>query len=395
MKTIASRPLSLGYILIVFLLASCHLIEDGGIYGTQRVVIVYLAGDNDLSAEVQQKVDALTKGFFAMKQAEEYKLVIYTDTQSGSPRLFEVSEGHFSHNGSGWERTYEPQNSASPEVLARVVSDAVAAFPAASYGLIVFSHGTAWLPAGGLEHPSAAADSRTETRAVATDGADEMELADFAAALPMPDGQKWKFIVFENCYMGSVEVAYELKGKTEALVASAAEVVSPGMTEVYPSALKSLYRSAPDLEGFARAYFDCWNAKSGDYRSATISVIRTEDLDRLAQIACVALWNWPGPSAVELDTLQCFNRNRWHLFFDLKEVLLTANPAMRQWLEETLARVIVYQEATPCFLEHQYKGYAIRQHCGLTIYVLQTEYPLLNETYKKLKWYRDVFREVA
>ena len=62
-----------------------------------------------------------------------------------------------------------------------------------------------------------------------------MELADFASALPLPNHRKWDFILFEGCYMGSVEVAYELKDKTEAIIASPTEIVSPGMTEVYPS----------------------------------------------------------------------------------------------------------------------------------------------------------------
>ena len=55
-----------------------------------------------------------------------------------------------------------------------------------------------------------------------------MELADFASALPLPNHRKWDFILFEGCYMGSVEVAYELKDKTEAIIASSTEIVSPG-----------------------------------------------------------------------------------------------------------------------------------------------------------------------
>ena len=75
-----------------------------------------------------------------------------------------------------------------------------------------------------------------------------MELADFASALPLPNHRKWDFILFEGCYMGSVEVAYELKDKTEAIIASPTEIVSPGMTEVYPSALSYLYQPTPQLE---------------------------------------------------------------------------------------------------------------------------------------------------
>ena len=139
------------------------------------------------------------------------------------------------------------------------------------------------------------------------------------------------FHSFEGCYMGSVEVAYELKDKTEAIIASPTEIVSPGMTEVYPSALSYLYQPTPQLERFAQSYFDAWNSKTGDYRSATISVVQTEYLEELALLARAAFLRWE-PDTETISSLQCFNRNEWHLFFDLKETLLTANPALKRTL---------------------------------------------------------------
>lgn len=62
----------------------------------------------------------------------------------------------------------------------------------------------------------------------------EMELDEFAAAIP--DGTL-DFIIFEACLMAGVEVAYALRGKAEYLLASPAEIISPGFTPVYPEAL--------------------------------------------------------------------------------------------------------------------------------------------------------------
>ena len=64
------------------------------------------------------------------------------------------------------------------------------------------------------------------------------------------------------------------------------------MTEVYPSALSYLYQPTPELERFAQSYFDAWNSKTGDYRSATISVVRTEYLEELALLARAAFLRW-------------------------------------------------------------------------------------------------------
>lgn len=378
---------------VALLLSSCIPEDYPEEVGTQRVIIAYLAGDNSLSSEVQQKIDALSKGFFSLHPPRHYKLLIYADSKNEAPRLFEVMPN--SIENLRLIRTYPTQNSASPTIVNQVLTETIAYYPALSYGLILFSHGTGWLPAGGLTNPYAtqtdAPTTEASTRSVAIDNDNELELIDFAQSLPLPSGKKWAFILFENCYMGSVEVAYELRHKTHILIASAAEIVSPGMTDVYRTSLPLLYRpGSAGTEAFARAYFDHWNGKSGDYQSATISVVNTEKLDELASVARTALSHQTPTDTLPIGTLQCFNRNRWRLFFDLREVLLTVHPSVQAPLDTVLAQVVTYQASTPYFLEHQPHGYAISRHCGLTLYIEQKEYSLLNDAFRKLSWVTSV-----
>ena len=316
---------------------------------TQRILIAYLAGDNSLSPEIEQKIAALTIGFLAT-DCSQNRLFIYCDRKNTSPQLMEISA--HTANPRQLLKTYTAQNSASSNVMKQVLNDILNNYSASSYGLILFSHGSAWLPAAGLENPS------RSTRSVCIDGEDEMELAEFASALPLPNHRKWDFILFEGCYMGSVEVAYELKDKTEAIIASPTEIVSPGMTEVYPSALSYLYQPTPQLERFAQSYFDAWNSKTGDYRSATISVVQTEYLEELALLARAAFLRWE-PDTETISSLQCFNRNEWHLFFDLKETLLTANPALKTYVNELWKNIVTYSAATPSFLPGLAYGFTI------------------------------------
>jgi hypothetical protein len=67
-----------------------------------------------------------------------------------------------------------------------------------------------------------------------------MELADFANAIPY----KLDFIIFDACFMGSVEVCYELKDKAEYIVASPTEILSPGF--VYSSMMQHLFKPKAD-----------------------------------------------------------------------------------------------------------------------------------------------------
>ena len=366
---------------------------------TQRILIAYLAGDNSLSSEIEQKIAALTIGFLTADYSQN-RLFIYCDRKNASPQLMEISAG--TANPRQLLKTYTAQNSASSNVMKQVLNDILNNYSAASYGLILFSHGSAWLPAGGLENPyereslnqsgnEAVPPSRRSTRSVCTDGEDEMELADFASALPLPSHRKWDFILFEGCYMGSVEVAYELKDKTEAIIASPTEIVSPGMTEVYPSALSSLFQPTPELEKFAQSYFNVWNSKTGDYRSATISVVRTEHLEELALLARAAFLRWE-PDMEDISSLQCFNRNEWRLFFDLKEALLTANPALNTYVNGLWKEIVTYSAATPSFLPGLAHGFTIHTHSGLNCYVPQNEFLYINQGYTQTTWCGTVYQ---
>lgn len=384
------------------LFSSCN--DEGYLYpinprqekDTQRIIIAYLAGDNSLSSEIEQKITALTAGFLSADYSQN-RLFVYYDRRNVSPQLLEISAA--TENPRQVLKTYTTQNSASAEVMEQVLNDILKNYSAPSYGLILFSHGTAWLPAGGLEEPygrenleeRAIESSRPGTRSVGTDGEDEMELADFASALPLPGNKKWDFILFEGCYMGSVEVAYELKDKTEAIIASPTEIVSPGMTEVYPSALPFLFQPSPELEKFAQAYFNAWDSKTGDYRSATISVVRTGHLEELALLARAAFLRWE-PDAGTISTLQCFNRNEWHLFFDLKEALMTANPALDMYINELWEKIVTYSAATPSFLPGLAYGFTIHTHSGLSCYVPQKDFLYANQGYTQTTWCGTVYQ---
>lgn len=81
--------------------------------------------------------------------------------------------------------------------------------------------------------------------------------------------------------MAGLEVAYELKDKTQYIVGSSAEMLSPGFTPVYQQMFPLLYKKEADLPAVATAYYDYYNSMEGDNRSATISVIQTSGLEML------------------------------------------------------------------------------------------------------------------
>jgi len=354
----------------------------------ERTVLVWLAGDNNLSSEVPRKIAALAQGYRNVKQ-KEARLLIYSDRRGDYPQLAEIV-------GPGEIRnlaTYPAHNSASPETFNRMLSEMMEQAPARHYGLIVFSHATGWLPKGALEHPAdfenrCSVAGSSQSRTVFDDNGEQMSIADFAEALPVPDGGKFDYILFENCFTAGIEVAYELRDKADRLLVSSAEILSPGFEKIYSPALGLLMQSTPDLAGFAEAYYDYRNAMYGNNRSATVSVLNTAALEPLTELARSIEAAAPPLDKDLLSRMQRFNRHTYTLFFDLEEYLETRCPDRADEIRFAIGNIVEYSACTASFIPGYTNGFTIRRHCGITTYIPQSDFPALNAEYCKTAWYK-------
>lgn len=357
-----------------------------------RTILVWLGGDNNLSDETGRKIEALRQGWTYTGN----KCLIYQDSRDGA-RLLRLRGGCRTTPTPYVEivREYGAENSASPATFARVLREVADEYPADSYGLIFFSHASGWLPAGTLQNPQ---KQRKRSRSIGVDdggtGRAEMEIAEFAAAIP--DGM-FDFIVFETCLTAGVEVAYELRGKSDYMLASAAEIVSPGFTPVYPSALRLLCNTAVEtrtaLEAFGHAWMNYVATNyTGARRSVTLSLIDIDETSPLAARTQAAL-RTRSAEAPDLSRLQHFDRPGSYgdspalpRFFDLDEwVEEVADPDEYEAFRAQLERTVVWKAATETFMAGQ-NGFTVRRHSGLTTYVEQDAFPDLNQAYRRLSW---------
>lgn len=351
-------PLGLG----IWLFGACvqEELSPQKIAPYRRTVLVYMGGDNNLSAETDAKIAALSSEW----NHSDCRLIIYQD-KGGDPRLLEVTP-----KGIVTVQTYSGENAASGEVFRRTVRDMIARYPAESYGLVVFSHGTGWLPQGMYSHP----------RSIISDGNDEMEIADFAESL----GEcHFDFIIFEACLMAGVEVAWELRDKTDYIIASAAEILSPGFTDIYAELRECLFSPHANFISFARTYYEHYNALKGFERSATISVIRTSGMQRLADALRPVLTN---TKEVAPQQVGYYDRSSGltYLYSDVDDYLRLKAETPEQYAvaKQAIEQVVTYHAATPYFL-----GTKLTVHSGLSIYIPRGDYPQLNNYYKETGWY--------
>ncbi len=388
------------YLLLLLVAFSCKESDidwDINLPPKGRTVLFYVALDNSLSGEMSQIHNAILEGW---SSDIEGSLVMLADSRRGKPVLIQFTEYNgkvvadtlrtYSNDNSG---SLELENSASPDLLRQVINDMQVLVPGESYGMMLFSHASGWLPEGAYNNPASwrptsESGLRVAPRSIFEDNGSEMELADFAAAIP---DRMFDFIASEMCFMSSVETAYALRNKTDYLLASAPEVVSPGFIPIYKTSLDLLFKPEADLKGFAQAFYDHVNGLQGQYRSAAISVVRTQLMESLAALTRDIA---PSLDQTQIDQLQyydgTFNRDQKgipHVFFDFADYIFQSNPShsLAEEMHDMLSDIVIFKRNTPNFL-----NITLAKHSGLSVYIPQEGKGLgyLNEAYKETEWYK-------
>ena len=201
--------------LCFLLVASCSKEDDSVDIPTNRTIIVYMAANNDLSDDACDNIKDMQSGY----EEKGANLLVFIDPADDAPHNLRIH-----HGGSTRVKTCPEFNSADAAQMKEVLNDIIAMYPAVSYGLVLWSHGTSWLPAG------------RQLKSFGEDSGSQMDIAPLAAALPV----RFDFILMDACLMGSVEVAYELGNKTDFFLASSTETIYLGFpyAQIVPELLQ-------------------------------------------------------------------------------------------------------------------------------------------------------------
>lgn len=429
------------YILALALLAlmGCTKdVEDPRYPHSSRVVLVYMAGDNSLGGYVRDNLEAMRRGMASAPAGS--RTIAYVDTPDGNPRLLEVTS-------SGTQTLYtwpSAHNSASAATVREVVSLVRTLAPADRYGLVLWSHGLAWMPSWAtgyltrskarigdiwpqtkheemlpvsftsVAHPDsvpvsvtaagpASADRPIPTASVPTSwpatkwfGQDTgespagyLDVEQLSEAIP---SGVFDWILFDACFMASAETLYALRDKAERIVCSPAEVIADGFP--YAEIMTELLRPEPDLRAVCETYYRNYaDDPRPAYRSATVSLVETSQLEALAaataSVLGAALTADPEVlSNMDLNRLQPLDRYRRHFLFDMGSVVreletrgLVPASLAGAWRAQ-LARTVVYEAHTSAMLD-----LPLDECCGLSMYVPVASYADLNEYYRSLGWY--------
>lgn len=387
MKKIFKGILPVTFIFIASLfISSCEKFGIGEEYN--RVVLLYLAANNNLSGYAEDNIDALKAGYLPGEQDLDI-LLVYKHLSGSNPELIRLYRDGAGKAIEDIVAVYQDQNSATPEVLRGVLNKMKSIFPADDYGLILWSHATGWLPEGYY--------SRTKSPGVFTEdpyadivksfGEDrgvEMEITELRNALPFD----FEFIIFDCCFMGGIETAYELKDKAEYIVASPTEILATGFP--YDKVIRPMFEYEADLSEVCNIFYNHYKAQGSEvptaFNSATIALYDTDELEDLASV-CRQIFEGNREKIAALDrySVQPYYRFDKDYFFDLEHfVSKIATPLQLISFREALSDVVIAKWNTPEVLDIPMENYS-----GISVYIPQPNGGELEQFYKGFSWNTD------
>ena len=396
-------------LLIVFaacLLAGCNGFERPH-EGPYEHVLVYCAlGYNNLSGDLARNFNDILTDVLPGESDGRAILAYCHNTAAGggfttpnSPVLVRLYRGKGGQAVADTIKTYDAGVvSASKENLRQALQDICGLFPASHYGIVFSSHGTGWLPANynSDQERSSLRSANPEpeshwplTKAVGNQYSGSsrnpdvrwIEMPDFAEAIPM----KLDYLILDACLMGTVETAWELKDVCDRLVVSPTEILAAGM--IYNTLSWDMFSGAqPDLETYCREYYGYYDAQSGSYRSATVTLVDCDKLDALADAFAAIVDAHRDRMTTALTTSvqrYYYGSSKLRFFYDLRDLSaqIGATSAEMDRLDAALAAAIPYHAETPTFFDLK-----LERCCGLSVYIPDPGRPRLNAFYRTLSW---------
>lgn len=348
--------------MLLWLLSGCKHADEPQLPVTpvNKVVLVYMEAKNNLYTFAY---DDLAE----MKQADipdGCRLLVYKSIRGEShPTLVEITGG-----ADTVVKHYPDTVSAiDPDHMRLVIDDVRALAPAEHMGLVLWSHSSGWRQK---------APARVAARGYGLENGWQMTMTQLGMAL---NGQGLDFLMFDTCYMGSVEVAFELRDAARWMVASVCEVPTRGM----PYHLTVPYLFADSVpQGLSRVIdlnVDFYLNDPAESCPSTMSLI---DLSKLMPVAEAVRDRMQSPLPADYKA-QAFSvaSPYKYLFFDLGQYMEALGADM-----QTLSDAVVYERHTPKIWNS-----LPLEHCsGLSVYIPQLTPGDLytNYGYDSLQWYQ-------
>ncbi|MBQ2247411.1 MAG: hypothetical protein II323_01475 [Tidjanibacter sp.] len=414
----------------------------------EHTLIMYLNADNNLSSSIYRNAEDAEQGMIGAMPST--RLIVYLDTAKDT-RLYEVyylSYGANNHVRYCKElKSYPNQISTTPEVMKSVLEDIKELAPSLSYGLVMAGHGSGWFPkpsAGvkyndqkvapidgvGKEYDFLPYMQMGQTRYLGYDtvynedgsGTIDNEKS-FANAAEIVEGLSpihFDYIIFDACFMSSVEFLYEVRSAADYIVASPVEIMACGLA--YKEIVSNLMSRDHNVASIGDVVYDVYMRDDNFSRvkSLALATIDCSKLDALADavrdvVASTGIENCvemvesllqplvlDGRTTANWENVQPLDRMMPAAFNDLEDFvqcLTDDDELLNRFYAALDAAVVANVHTANIFSVGQYYDYDFLEYlvdgkfdiCGVSTYIPRRKSPKTLECYLQTSWAKKVY----
>lgn len=295
-----------------------------------QTIMIYLTG-TDLRSYYNENIQAAMKVidrdilhdsrilvFLEPKRGEGAVLELFYSPQEGrcvADTLKRWSQNGFSSMESG--------------TVSQILSFMGEQAPAERYGLIIGAHGFGWVPENAPINNAMQSGIQIDPKIVQLpngplptrwvgDPGRRCETNELGRAIGN-SGIHFDYLIFDACFMSSIEALYDLRACADNIIASPTEIMAPGFP--YDMILPSLLTDQGthyDLDEICQKYYDYY-AQEYAVPSGCIAQTVCSELDALAEIVKQIEQN--RTMDPELSLLQPYEGLWAHFFFDLSDYI--------------------------------------------------------------------------
>ena len=307
-----------------------------------------------------QNIKDIEAAIEAEKGLGRNKLMVFIATLANNAVLIEVK---YAANGRCQRDTLQHFDShnmpayTTANGLASLLSKVKVEAPAKQYALIVGCHGTGWLFSEGK--------SRARTRYFGgSDHYFQTNIPTLAAAIEQAK-MRMQFVMFDDCYMSNVEVAYEMRHATDYLIGCCSEIMAYGMP--YKNIWKHLTQPKPNYKEVVNEFHNFYSNYKWPYGNIGVTdCSKVEEV--VARMKTINAATANNAKLIDWEDIQRLDGYEKTIFFDMGDYVnkLCNTPetqSMAREMQTALAQLVPYKSTT------KYVYTALEQHYPSTIIV--------------------------
>lgn len=234
------------------------------------------------------------------------------------------------------------------------------------------------------------------TRWVGQDGNRYMNISDLVTILSADAVPHFDFVLFDACFMQSIEVAYALRSFTDYYIGSPTEIPGPGAR--YDVLVPALFSDGEVALKVAAAYYtpykeiylgqwiqnDPWNA------GVSVCVLKSSELEPLASITKQVLSDNTDSDELRSIVFDYDQRSKMHVgYYDFVELIqqLTDASGFAAW-KQAYDFAVPYWQTTPKNCSGSTGMFSMEGSSGVSHYIPSSSHQSAAVAYRSTEWYK-------